>query len=176
VNYFMRHRENGEVKIGYSGSPIERQHQIELSLQRQSRPGRRVSSEKARQLSRLEMIASVIGDKRQERRIHDLFCGYRVHGEWFRADVLKPAIFWVYEWCETEASGGPGRAEAYGQLWQWMTDGVRWIRLRGEITWRGRRWDGGAIHDDISGAKFSVPRSALEEFADRLLALPRAAG
>jgi hypothetical protein len=55
------------VKIGFSTAPIER-----LQALQTSHP------------EKLEILHTVSGDQRMERRLHQRFAGYRVRGEWFR--------------------------------------------------------------------------------------------
>lgn len=170
MNYFFQNTENGEIKIGYSGQPAHRKHELELEIKRKEILNPKVSVEKARSLRWLRVLAVVGGDKEQERMLHELFKDHRMHGEWFGGKILKPAIHWIFDWCEKNTGvHDTHRKVAYDLLWSWIVAGVGLCRLQGEITWCGRRWDSGVTHDDISGARFFVPKSALDGFAERLV-------
>lgn len=65
--YFILNRDNGQIKIGYTGGhPIQRQKQISATVS-----------------GNLELLRFMEGDRRTERKLHNRFSSLRDHGEWF---------------------------------------------------------------------------------------------
>jgi len=53
-------------------------------------------------------------------------------------------------------------------VWNMVAEGIGGVRLKGDVTWQGMRYAGGKLVEDISGAKFSIDRLDVADFAARL--------
>lgn len=79
--YFIQQGSGGPIKIGCSGNPVQRMAQLQTA---QSEP--------------LSLLGHVVGDRADERAVHEQFSHLRLNGEWFSpADDLLSFIRTVVE-------------------------------------------------------------------------------
>src|SRR5262245_34291022 len=72
--YFTQDTQTKAIKIGYSKNPKKRRSGLQTAT-----PGE------------LILLGAIHGGLEHERGYHDKFSQYRLHGEWFRGDIL-PAV------------------------------------------------------------------------------------
>jgi hypothetical protein len=75
VIYFTQDKQTKAIKIGYSKNPIKRRASLQSST-----PGE------------LVLLGTIHGGLEHERGLHDDFAEYRVHGEWFKGEILPEVM------------------------------------------------------------------------------------
>jgi uncharacterized protein YozE (UPF0346 family) len=69
IVYFVLSRDTGAIKIGFTAGPIEK----------------RLSSLQTAHPHKLQLLASISGNKEYETELHERFSPFRLRGEWFQA-------------------------------------------------------------------------------------------
>lgn len=136
--YFIRAKQSGRVKIGYTGGDgASRLAQLQTGSPEQ-----------------LELLATIDGGLDVEKRFHELFDKCRVHGEWFQPTwQFRQALQWLQ--AGAPVCGGKPIRSVYlaGKI-----TGTTW---RNEIA---PRWDSAICdsgNDSWSDVRLSVPVSAV---------------